>query len=78
MTKKQFGKRFHELTMHLQHYIENKAEWFIESGAIDLKSYKNDHRLPMIILKAILIDASDNFKSLRLADEKEVKNLLNF
>lgn len=78
MTKTQFNKKFDELIEDLKPYIKKKSKELLDSGAIDLKSYGDDHRLPRIVLQAVLRKASVEFKTPHPLDKKEVENLLRF
>lgn len=78
MTKTQFKERFSELVQNLEPYLQCKAKGLISSGAIDLKSYGDDHRLPRIVLSVVLKDAAENFRPPHPLDKKEVANLSHF
>lgn len=78
MTKTQFKEKFSELIEGLEPYIQKKAKELLGSGAIDLKSYGDDFRLPKIILQAALKDAAENFRTPHPLDKKEVENLSHF
>lgn len=78
MTKKQFKEKFGEITKGLESHIQKKAKDLIDSGAVDLKDYGDDNRLPKIILQAVLRDAAENFKSPHPLDKGKVENLLKF
>lgn len=78
LTKTQFKEKFSELIGGLGPYLLKKAKELIDSGAVDLKNYGNDHRLPKIILQAVLKDAAENFRSPHPLDKKEVENLSHF
>lgn len=78
MNKTQFNKKFSELTESLKPYIQKKAKALIDSGAVDLKIYGDDFRLPKIILQAVLKDASENFRPPHPLDKKEVEDLSHF
>ena len=78
MNKTQFNEKFSELTEGLKPYIQKKAKALIDSGAVDLKSYKDDFRLPRIILRVALRDAAENFRPPHPMDKEEVENLSHF
>lgn len=78
MTKKQFKIKFRALSKELKPYIQNKAEELLNSGAVDLKSYENDYRLPKIFLCTILERASTEYRPFHPIDRKEVENLSHF
>jgi len=78
MTKKQFKINFSELIKDLGPYLQKKAKGLIDSGAVDLKNYRDDHRLPRIILQTVLKDAAGNFRPPHPLDKKEVENLSHF
>lgn len=78
MTKTQFKEKFDELIENLEPYLRSKAKELINSGAVDLKNYRDDLRLPKIILQAVLKGAAENFRPPHPLDKKEVENLLKF
>lgn len=78
MNKKQFKEKFGELVKALLPYVNEKAKGLIDSGAVDLKNYGDDFRLPKIILQAVLKGAAENFRPPHPLDKKEVENLLKF
>lgn len=78
MTKTQFKEKLSELIGGLDPYLQKKAKGLIDSGAVDLKNYGDDHRLPKIVLQAALKDAAENFRPPHPLDKKEVENLLHF
>jgi len=76
MNKVQFKERFEELIKTLEPYIKKKAKELIDLRAVDLKTYGDDHRLPRIILQAVLKDAAEHFRPPHPLDAKEAQNLL--
>lgn len=78
LTKTQFKEKFSELAGPLKPYLMKRAEELVDSGAVDLKNYGNDHRPPRIILQAVLKDAAENFRPPHPLDKKEVENLSHF
>ena len=78
MTKTQFKEKFSELIETLEPYIQKEEKRLIDSGAVDLKNYGDDSRLPKIVLQAVLKDAAENFRPPHPLDKKEAENLLHF
>ena len=80
MTKKQFWKNFNELKRESLKAMTKKAEKALKSGAIDLKSYEDDFRLPKVVMTAICENLASNV-GWKPHDKKllnELKNLRYF
>ena len=78
MTKKQLIKKMNELKKENNKFINKKVERILKSGAIDLKSWDDDFRMPKVLMTAICEDLVFQWKPLDKELRKEVQNISSF
>lgn len=64
MTRNEFLEKVEELKESVNDLIDEKADKLLKSGAIDLKNYDNDFRLPKMFMCAIGNEIKFQYKPL--------------
>ena len=75
MTKAQFRKKYKELVKRTAKALELFGEVALSSGAIELDDWKDDYRLPKVVVSAGLKDMFGQWRPLNDNDRKEVTNV---
>jgi len=78
MTEKQFIKKIKSLHKRNKEMIEKKALFLFKCGGVDTDKYKDDFELPKIILNAIFLDISCEYRPLSTEARRTAHNLKYF
>lgn len=78
MTKKDFKSKTKELITLVKEDLLKESLRLFDSGAINIKEYQNDFRLPKIILNAALDKSMNDWRPLTKESNEAIENLKHF
>lgn len=78
MTKDQLIEKMEELLKTNKFEMEKRLKRVLKSGALDLDEYPDNYHLPKMLMSALCIEMSNQWKSDNYKDNKTIKNLTIF